>query len=104
MSTKTVITDTTKVSLITSLSVIVANTATSLILPAIGFTKGGIAAGTFAAGTHSTIGIVAAGSKFAFCQKIGALGFGILGPYAIPVALGTGVVFGGIALVKHYKK
>ncbi|KAF8453868.1 hypothetical protein BDZ91DRAFT_748460 [Kalaharituber pfeilii] len=44
------------------------------ILAGIGFTAGGVAAGSAAAAWHSAIAIVAKGSFFAFLQSVGATG------------------------------
>ncbi|KAI4596567.1 hypothetical protein KJ359_005323 [Pestalotiopsis sp. 9143b] len=46
-------------------------------LSAVGFTPAGIAAGSIAAGVHSTIGNVAAGSLFATLQSAGMGGYGV---------------------------
>ena len=55
-------------------------------LPLIGFTSGGVTAGSLAAGIQSMIGNVAAGSLFAQLQSIGALGLGtVLGGAFIAV-------------------
>ncbi|EJD43196.1 hypothetical protein AURDEDRAFT_185646 [Auricularia subglabra TFB-10046 SS5] len=57
-----------------------------LVLAAVGFGAGGVAAGSLAALWQSTIGNVAAGSLFAILQSVGAIGVGV------GVALGAGVV------------
>ncbi|KAI5892607.1 uncharacterized protein SCHCODRAFT_0257138 [Schizophyllum commune H4-8] len=66
---------------------ILAPYAAPLILGAVGFTPGGVAAGSIAAGIQAGIGNVAAGSLFAGAQAAGATG-------AIPV-IGT-IISGGI--------
>lgn len=48
------------------------------LLPLLGFTTGGIAAGSAAASWQASIGAVAAGSLFAVLQSLGATGMGIL--------------------------
>ncbi len=103
MSIKTVITDTTKKSLIATGSVVAVNVATSFILPVVGFAQGGVVAGSVAAGIQSSIGVVAAGSTFAGCQSLGALGLGLLGTAVLPIALGTGAIVGGVVLYKKFK-
>lgn len=58
------------------------------LLPLLGFTAGGIAAGSAAAGWQSSIGAVAAGSLFAVLQSLGATGLGTLVFGGIGTALG----------------
>ena len=65
-----------------------------IVLGLIGFTSAGIAAGSIAAAIHSWIGVVSAGSLFAFLQSVGAAGVGIVGNVLVPVA-----VVGGVAAV-----
>ena len=48
--------------------------AAPIVLPAIGFSTGGVVAGSVAAAAHSAIGNVAAGSLFATLQSLGAVG------------------------------
>ena len=48
--------------------------AAPLVLTAVGFSTGGVVAGSMAAAAHSAIGNVAAGSLFATLQSIGAVG------------------------------
>ena len=69
------------------------NTASAKLMSAYGFTKMGILAKSMAAGLQSKIIIVKAGSWFSTFQSLGALKFGILGPYFIPVALCIGISF-----------
>lgn len=47
---------------------------TPMILGYIGFTAGGVVAGSIAAGIQSSIGVITAGSTFASAQSIGAAG------------------------------
>jgi hypothetical protein len=66
-----------------------------VILNGAGFTAGGVAAGSWAAGVHASIGNVAAGSLFAIAQSIGAGG-------ALPLSVwlasaGLGLSAGAIA-------
>lgn len=61
-----------------------------LLLPAVGFTSAGVAAGSLAAATQASIGSVVAGSAFATCQSIGATGVLLSGG-----ALATGGAVGG---------
>ena len=75
-------------------TVAVVNVASGAVISALGFTAGGVGAGTVAAGIQSGIGLVAAGSKFAALQSIGALGGTILGGAVLPVADGLGAVVG----------
>ena len=44
------------------------------VLTIVGFSSGGVVAGSIAAGVQSSIGNVAAGSMFATLQSIGAIG------------------------------
>lgn len=60
-----------------------------VLLPVLGFTTGGIAAGSAAASWQSSIGLVAAGSLFAVLQSLGATGLGILLFGGIGAALGA---------------
>lgn len=83
-------------------AVVGVNAASSAIISAYGFTQAGIAAGSAAAAAQSAVGAVAAGSWFASFQSLGALGFGILGTAALPVAVGTGVVLGSIPIIKKF--
>jgi len=67
------------------------------ILNLIGFTAGGVAAGSIAAAIHSGIGNVVAGSLFAVAQAAGAGG-------AIPVvtagmSVGVAVLGSGVAIL-----
>ncbi len=66
-----------------------------------GFTTTGVVAGSIAAGIQSGIGSVAAGSAFAGCQSLGALGLGVCGAYVIPIAVGAGVVYATVYLIKR---
>lgn len=59
-------------------------------LGGLGFTTGGIGAGSFAAWIHSIIGVAHSGTIFATLQSLGALGAGIFGTALIPVTLGAG--------------
>lgn len=59
------------------------------VLPMIGFTAGGVAAGSCAAFWQSVIGSVSAGSLFALLQSIGAAGFGAVG---IIIAMGSAII------------
>ena len=77
------------------------NAASAKLMSAYGFTKVGILAKSMAAGLHSKIIIVKAGSWFATLQSFGALKFGILGPYFIAVAIGVGVSFAVIPLIRR---
>ncbi|KAJ7042339.1 hypothetical protein C8F04DRAFT_1229996 [Mycena alexandri] len=65
--------------------------APPLIINALGFTQGGVAAGSAAAGIHAGIGNVAAGSAFAALQSAGVVG---LAPGAVAAAAGLGGVAG----------
>lgn len=76
------------------------NGISSLIIPAVGFTQGGVGAGTIAAGIQSGIGLVKAGSSFAYLQSVGALGQGILGASVLPVTVAV-VVSGGVVYVTY---
>jgi hypothetical protein len=51
--------------------------AASVALPITGFTAAGIAKGSLAAGAHSAIGNVAAGSAFAYLMSLGAKGMAL---------------------------
>lgn len=53
---------------------ILAVTGVSFALPALGFTAGGVAAGSTAAAVQSSIGLVPAGGWFAALQSLGATG------------------------------
>ncbi len=57
-----------------------------------GFTTKGVASGSFASAVQSGIGNVGAGSCFAMFQSMGAMGLGILGPYAVPLIAGAAVI------------
>ena len=62
--------------------------AAPFVLPVVGFTSGGIAAGSYAAGMMSTAAIangggVAAGSTVAVLQSIGAAGLATAGKVAV---------------------
>lgn len=90
--------------------VVVATTAvaetlsSSLIIPAIGFTKVGVAAGTKAALWHSSIGAVKAGTVFAKLQSAGAVGKGVLvvSGVSLPVVVGvTATVGAGYIVYKN---
>ncbi|KAJ7867080.1 hypothetical protein B0H14DRAFT_3441961 [Mycena olivaceomarginata] len=63
--------------------------APPLVLNVLGFTPGGVAAGSAAAGMHAGIGNVAAGSVFASLQSAGVVG---LAPGACAAAAGLGDV------------
>ena len=58
-----------------------------VLLPCIGFTASGVAAGSLAAMWQSSIGNVAAGSTFALLQSIGTAGFSAGGVLAILILL-----------------
>lgn len=60
-----------------------------VLLPVLGFTTGGIAAGSAAAAWQSSVGAVAAGSLFAVLQSLGATGIGILLFGGIGASLGA---------------
>ena len=53
--------------------VVVCAVAPPAIIAGVGFTTGGVAAGSAAAGIHSIIGNVAAGSAFAVLQTLGTI-------------------------------
>jgi hypothetical protein len=78
------------------------NTATSAVISGLGFTSGGVTAGSVAAGVQSGIGLVQAGSTFSYLQALGALGQGILGSYALPVIVVVGVGAGTYVVVNRY--
>lgn len=59
-------------------------------LPLVGFTVGGVAAGSTAAAIHSAIGNVAAGSLFAAAQSAGVIG--MAAGTQVAIAGGAGVV------------
>ncbi|KAF5239767.1 hypothetical protein FANTH_9846 [Fusarium anthophilum] len=67
------------------------------ILGALGFSAGGIAAGSAAAGIQSGIGIVVAGSPFAILQSAGAGGAGLAVVNGVVQASGAVVGAGGLA-------
>ena len=73
------------------------------IVSVVGFGAKGVAAGSIAAAKHAVIGSVAAGSKFALFQKMGALGYGIFGTAVWPVAIVTGLTVSGYTLYKQYQ-
>ena len=60
------------------------------ILPGIGFTASGVAAGSLAATIQSAIGNVAAGSAFATLQSIGSAG--IMNGTAATIGAGIGIM------------
>ncbi|KAG8177729.1 hypothetical protein JTE90_026571 [Oedothorax gibbosus] len=60
-----------------------------LFLPAAGFTTAGVASGSLAAATQSSIGSVAAGSIFATLQSAGVLGLAAGTKAAIAAAGGA---------------
>ncbi len=72
------------------------------MVSACGFTSGGVAAGSVAAGVQSGIGLVQAGSAFSSLQALGALGQGVLGTYALPVIGLVGLGAGVYVLIDHY--
>jgi hypothetical protein len=74
-----------------------------IISGVVGFGAKGVAAGSIAAAKHAVIGSVAAGSKFALFQKMGALGYGIFGTAVWPVAIVTGLTVSGYTLYKQYQ-
>lgn len=49
---------------------------------------------------HSWIGSVAAGSPFAVFQSLGASGLGLFGGYVVPIAMGAGIVYATVYLIK----
>lgn len=72
------------------------------ILAGIGFTAGGVLAGSIAAASQALIGNVAAGSLFAICQSIGAAGFSF--PFMLLVSGVSGFIYyfcGGTKKNKH---
>ncbi len=77
--------------------------ASSYVIPVLGWTVSGVAAGSTAAGIQSGIGLVAAGSKFACLQSLGSLGFGVFGTAVVPVVLCTAVGVGvSYTVYKHW--
>jgi hypothetical protein len=79
---------------IATITVVAAGTATAAagaIMTALGFGSSGIMAGSVAAGTQSVIGNVIAGTFFASCQSIGALGGWLTMSVVGVSALGLGV-------------
>jgi len=64
----------------------------------------GVVAGSTAAGIQSGLGLVQAGSWFAYGQSIGAIGGGILGSAFLPVVVGVGLTCGGVCLYKKLSK
>lgn len=76
---------------------------TGAALSAVGFTTGGVAAGSIAATMQASIGAVSAGSAFATAQSLGATGafFGPVGLIAFgAVGLGVGA---GVVIFKKIK-
>jgi hypothetical protein len=71
---------------------------------ALGFGQAGVVAGSTAAGIQSGIGLVQAGSWFAYGQSLGALGGGIFGAAFWPVTIGVGLTCGGVCLYKKLSK
>jgi hypothetical protein len=80
------------------------NLVTAKIISLVGFGAKGVAAGSIAAAKHAVIGSVAAGSKFALFQKMGALGYGVFGTAVLPVAIGTGLTVSGYIIYKQYQQ
>lgn len=64
--------------------------AGSVALPLVGFTTAGVVKGSLAAGAHSAIGNVAAGSAFAYLMSLGAKG----------IALKAGVASGALLALR----
>jgi hypothetical protein len=67
-----------------------AGAGSASFLGGLGFTSGGIGAGSFAAWIQSIIGLAKAGSVFSYLQSAGALGAGIFGSAFKTVTLGAG--------------
>jgi len=61
------------------------------ILGSLGFTQTGVVAGSIAAGIQATMGNIAAGSLFAWCQSAAVVG---VGGAAAPVALAASGAYG----------
>ena len=79
-----------------------ATALTSGIITVVGFTKGGIGAGTLAAAIQSGIGNVAAGSTFAALQSAGATGLvATVGTVGASVAVVGVAGYGGYKVYKH---
>ena len=76
--------------------------AAPLVLGAVGFTAGGVAAGSIAAFIQSTVygGSVASGSAFALAQSAGATGIGVAGNVAIGGI--TAGITGGLTALGNY--
>jgi hypothetical protein len=69
------------------------NTISASLISAVGFTTGGVAAGSIAAGVQAGLGgVVVQGGMFASLQSMGALGVGILGSTVAPIAIGGAVL------------
>jgi hypothetical protein len=70
------------------------NTVSASIISAVGFTSGGVAAGSIAAGVQAGLGgIIVKGGTFAVLQSAGATGAGIFG-----ATLGLPLVIAGSAI------
>lgn len=74
---------------------VVALGGSMVALPLLGFTAGGIAAGSVAATVHSSIGVIATGSAFAGLQSAGMAGMSLM-TQGIITTLGVGIA--GVAV------
>lgn len=91
-----------KVALIGSGTVLGVNFASSITINLLGWTSAGVKAKTVAAAVHSSIGVVKAGSWFAYLQSVGALGQGILGASLLPYVVGGAAMGGGYYVYANY--
>lgn len=87
-----------------SIGVVLGSIGGALVLPIMGFTSSGVAAGSFAAGIQSSIGNVAAGSAFATAQSLGAAGTGAVvlgtagGTVGAPIGNAIGSAIGTVEI------
>ena len=79
---------------------VVCAVAPPAIIAGVGFTAGGVVAGSAAAGIHSIIGNVAAGSAFAVLQALGTVPLVTAGVGAAVGAAGLAVGYGAAAAPK----
>ena len=77
--------------------IVVCTVAPPAIIAGVGFTTGGVAAGSVAAGIHAGIGNVAAGSAFAAFQALGTAPLVTAGVGAAVGATGVAVGYGTAA-------